>query len=154
MTSCYHVAKTREVVGRLEGWKKDLEEAISNPPSEQAAERAAQELPIVERLLQSYIEFRDELDAIEASRPPRPVSLEDIKHCKTQPEVLYVVAEHYHGEVNLHEVAQLIVKARMTRGAQHSAYITMSRYVANHDDWVSIGRGRAWLLKFGPAPEE
>ena len=151
MASCDYSTKLEETIAWLDDWIGQLEEAIADPPSGEEAERANQEMAIVQKLRGSYVSTRDELLDIAAKRPPCPVTLEDIKHCKTQPEVLYAVAERHRGEVHLDEVAQLILGAKMSKAKKDSIRATLSHFVTDHDDWAHMSGGRARTLKFGPA---
>lgn len=70
------------------------------------------------------------------------ITVDDIKHCKTQAEVLRAYAQLNGGVVNITAATDLIVKARMSKGKRSSVRSTMYNYVSKHPDkwqWVAPG---------------
>lgn len=61
MASCDYSTKLEETIAWLDDWIGQLEEAIADPPSGEEAERANQEMAIVQKLRGSYVSTRDEL---------------------------------------------------------------------------------------------
>ena len=70
MASCDYSTKLEEPIARLDDWIGQLEKTIADHPSGAEAERANQEITIVNKLRGSYVSARDELLDIAAKHPP------------------------------------------------------------------------------------
>lgn len=145
MASPNNLSRLREQIDWLDGWQASLEERIAS---------AQQELEVVQGLRNSVIEARDVLLSQSASGNPRRITVDDIKHCKTQREVLRVAAQMNGGPAHLGEVAELVVDARMTKSDKDSVRATLYHFVTdNPDNWVHMGNSKVWLLEFGLPPD-
>ena len=154
MNSCQYIAELEESLPELDRWLRALEQEIAEPSPESNTERSRSELEAVRKLRSARIEALEEFREMAAQRPPRPVSLEDIKHCQHQHEVLYIVARRNQGTANLQEAAQLIADGRMSSATRDSIRATLHHYVTDHDDWTHLGGGMVQLLTFREQPTE
>ena len=144
MTGPNNLFRLRTQIAWLDDWQANLEQTIAD---------AEQEMDVVQRLREVAIEARDKLLSKSATGTRRRITLDDIKHCKTQREVLRLVAELNGGPAHLGDVAELVVDARMTKADKDSVRSTLYHFVTdNPDDWAHMGNGRVWLLEFGPVP--
>jgi len=144
MTEPSNLFKLRQQITWLDGWQASLEQVIAE---------AQKELAVVHGLREGAIQARDELLSSSVSGSPRRITVDDIKGCRTQREVLRLVAELNSGPAHLGNVSQLVVDARMTRAEKDSVRSTLHHYVSdNPDDWGHMGNGWVWLLEFGPVP--
>ena len=145
MNSLTDLAMLREHINWLSGWQATLEQDIAY---------AQEELEVVQGLRVSAMQAREALLSKWASRTGRRITVDDIKHCKTQREVLRLVAELNGGTAHLGDVAELVVEARMTKSDKDSVRSSLYHYVTDNPDvWAHLGSSRVWLLEFGPPPD-
>lgn len=143
MTTPQNIIGLRKEGARLHGWGADLRNVIADNQ---------QELQLVERLQAANSAALEELKAVARKAGRRRVTLDDIKRCDTQREVLRFVTEVNFGLAHLGEVAELVVDARMSKAEKDSVRSTLHHYVNDSEDFVHIGKSWVWLLEFGPAP--
>ena len=143
MTSPEHIIQLREQRKALDKWGADLEETI---------EETQRELEVVEKLKAVNSEASDDLKAAARRAGRRRVTLDDIRKCETQREILRFVAVVSFGLAHLGEVAELVIDARRSRAEKDSVRSTLYHYVSDSEDFVHIGKSWVWLLECGPAP--
>ena len=143
MTSPNNIIETRKEMARLNQWGAALELTIAETQCE---------LEVVEKLKSANAEALDALMAAARRAGRRRVTLDDIKGCDTQREVLRFVDEANFGLAHLGEVAELVVDAKMSKTDKDSVRSTLHHYVNDSDDFVHIGKSWVWLLEFGLAP--
>ena len=145
MNALTDLAKLRDHIAWLADWQATLEQDIAY---------AQDELEVVQGLRASAMQAREALLSKWASRSGRRITVDDVKHCKTQREVLRLVAELNGGPAHLGEVAELVVDARMTKSDKDSVRSSLYHYVTdNLELWAHMGNSRVWLLEFGPPPD-
>ena len=143
MTTPEKIIGLRKEVARLDAWGASLRDGIADKQHE---------LQVVERLKAANSAALEDLKAAAQKGGRRRVTLDDIKRCETQREVLRFVTEVGFGLAHLGEVAELVVDARMSKTDKDSVRSTLHHYVNDSDDFVHIGKSWVWLLEFGPAP--
>lgn len=143
MTTPDHITGLRKEVARLDAWGANLRDGIAD---------RERELRRVERLRAVNIEILEEMRADARKSGRRRVTLDGIKNCDTQREVLRYVTEVNFGLAHLGEVAELVIDARMSKAEKHSVRSTLHHYVNDSGDFVHIGKSWVWLKEFGPAP--
>lgn len=145
MNSLTDLAQLRDHIAWLTSWQTTLERDIAY---------AQEELEVVEGLRISAMQAREVLLSKWASRTGRRITVDDIKHCRTQREVLRLVAELNGGPAHMGDVAELVVEARMTKSDKDSVRSSLYHYVTDNPDvWAHLGSSRVWLLEFGPPPD-
>ena len=145
MNALTDLAKLRDHIVWLTSWQATLEQNIAN---------AQGELEVVQGLRMSAMQAREALLSRWASGTGRRITIDDIKHCKTQREALRLVAELNGGPAHLGDVAELVVEARMTKSDKDSVRSSLYHYVTDNPDiWAHLGNSRVWLLEFGPVPD-
>lgn len=143
MTTPEKIIGLRKEGARLDDWGTSLRNVIAENQDE---------LQVVERLKAANAGALDDLKAAAKKVGRRRVTLDDIKRCETQREVLRFVTEVSFGLAHLGEVAELVVDARMSKTDKDSVRATLHHYVNDSDDFVHIGKSWVWLNEFGPAP--
>jgi selenocysteine lyase/cysteine desulfurase len=143
MTAPENIIGSRKEVERLHAWGTVLRNRIA---------RDEHELWMVEKAKAGHVEFLELLKEAARKAGRRRVTLDDIKDCDTQREVLRYVADAGFGLAHLGEVADLVKDARMSKAEKDSIRSTLHHYVNDSDDFVHIGKSWVWRKDFGPAP--
>lgn len=83
----------------------------------------------------------------------KPVTVDDIRHCRTQREVLREWALRNGGYARLSEIASLVVEAGKTRGKRGSVRSTLNNYCRDSDEWLYSEPGVYRLVETIPPDE-
>lgn len=143
MTTPEKIIGLRREGERLDEWSAGLRNVIAGKQDE---------LQVVEGLKAANVAALEALKAAVRKAGRTKVTLDDIKRCDTQREVVRFVAEANFGLAHLGEVAELVLDARMSKAEKDSVRSTLHHYVNDSNDFVHIGKSWVWLTDFGPAP--
>ena len=85
--------------------------------------------------------------------PEVEVTVADIAHCKTQPDVLYAYAKVNNGLVHYSKASQLVLDAGLSKAKLKSLQSTLHHYLSNHkEDWLWVGSGQFRLISEERSP--
>ena len=143
MTSPNNIIGLREQGKRLDRWEASVEGDIALKQNE---------LGVVQKLKAANTEALEVLKEAARKTGRSEITLDDIKRCDTQREVLRFVAEVNFGLAHLGEVAELVVDARMSKADKDSVRSTLHHYANDAEDFVHIGKSWVFLTEFGPVP--
>ena len=71
---------------------------------------------------------------------------EEIKKCRTQRDVLYVLARANRGIVDVNPASDIILKAGLSSGKKSTVVSTIHHFMTTSSDWEKISPGRFLLV--------
>ena len=107
----------------------------------------------VERMEEATLEWIAAKGVSSPTESSRPVTVEDIKHCRNQREILREYALRNGGYARLSDVASLVVEAGKSRGKRASVRSTLNNHCRDSDEWVYSEPGVYRLKEAIPTDE-
>ena len=96
-----------------------------------------------------------EISRLGAGRGLPPIELltvDEVKRCKRQVDVLRELAVRNRGMADIAAAAKLVEASSMTSNTRRGIASNLHSHVSHSRKWARLGRNRAWLLEFGPPP--
>jgi len=84
--------------------------------------------------------------------PIEPLTMDEVKRCRRQADVLRELALRNGGMADIAVAAELTVASGMTTNTRRGIASNLHSHVSSSGEWARLGRNRVWLLEFGPAP--
>ena len=138
------VSDAQDRANELRAHVQELVERIGSLQAEKAA---------VERMEEATLEWIAAKSVASLGDSSRPVTVDDIQHCRTQREIMREWALRNGGCARLSEVATLVVEAGKARGKRGSVRSTLNNYCRDSDEWLYHEPGVYRLVETIP-PEE
>ena len=138
------VSDAQDRANELRAHVQELVERIGSLQAEKAA---------VERMEEATLEWIAAKSVASPGDSSRPVTVDDIQHCRTQREILREWALRNGGYARLSEVATLVMEAGKARGKRGSVRSTLNNYCRDSDEWLYHEPGVYRLVETIP-PEE
>ena len=138
------VSEAQDRANHLDSCVQALEEQIGNLKAEKVAIQSMKEATL------AWIATKSVLSPVDSSRP---VTVEDIMHCRNQREILREYALRNGGYAPLSDVATVVVEAGKSRGKRSSVRSTLNNYCRDSDEWVYSEPG-VYRLKETIPPDE
>ena len=138
------VSEAQDRANHLDVCVQELDARIGNLQAEKVAIQSLREAAL------AWIAAKNASSPADSSRP---VTVEDIMHCRTQREILREWALRNSGYSRLSDVASLVVEAGKARGKRSSVRATLNNYCRDSDDWVYSYPG-VYRLKETIPPDE
>ncbi len=138
------VSEAQDRANHLDACAQALEEQIGNLQAEKVAIEGMKEATL------TWIKAKSVSSPADSSRP---VTVEDIMHCRNQREVLREYALRNGGYARLSDVANLVAEAGKSRGKRNSVRSTLTNYCRDSDEWVYNAPGVYRLKETVPLDE-
>ncbi len=138
------VSEAQDSANRLDACVQALEEQIGKLQAEKVATQGLREATL------AWITAKGLSSPADSARP---VTVDDIMHCRNQREVLREYALRNGGYARLSDVASLVVAARKSRGKRSSVRSTLNNYCRDSEEWVYSEPGVYRLVETIPPDE-
>ena len=121
------VSEAQDRANYLDACVQALEEQIGNLQAEKVA---------IESMKEATLAWINAKSVSSPADRSRPVTVEDIMHCRNQREILREYALRNGGYARLSDVATLVVDAGKSRGKRSSVRSTLNNYCRDSDEWA------------------
>ena len=132
------VSEAQDKVNELEGYGQKLEAQIANLQEEMAA---------VNDMSTAALRWIASKRAASPNDGSRPITVEDIRHCRTQRAVLREWALRNGGYARITDVTELIMEADLSSGEKDSVRSSLTNYAKDSDLWQYHSPGEYVLLE-------